>query len=90
MYLIFAELFLFFFFHIVVLVLIVFVIFFICFSHTTCIGGSYSCENGKLGTHRNKMFLSAVCGMGGSTVIGTSEGDLLLFQGILLFRNIYV
>ena len=44
-------------------------------------GSTYSCENGKMGSHRNKMMLSAVCGIDGGTVIGTSEGDLLLFQG---------
>ena len=59
-------------------------IFFILSSLIKYVGGSYSCENGKLGTHRNKMFLSAACGLDGMTVIGTSEGDLLLFQGIFL------
>jgi hypothetical protein len=47
----------------------------------TFLGPNYTLENGKLGTHRNKIFMSAVQGYGGLCIVGTADGDLLQFRG---------
>lgn len=44
-------------------------------------------ETGKLGEHKNKSFMSAARGKGGIAVVGTSEGDLLLFRGTELLKS---
>ena len=49
------------------------------------LGPNYTQENGKLATHRNKLFMSAVQGYGGLCVVGTADGDLLLFRGSWTF-----
>ena len=53
-------------------------------------GATYTQENGKLGNHKNKSFMSVVSGLDGRCIVGTSDGDLLQFQGELIIRyNIY-
>jgi WD40 repeat protein len=45
---------------------------------------TYTCENGKLGPHRNKMLLSVARvdnKRNGYYVIGTADGDLVVFNG---------
>ena len=54
-----------------------------CNLKSVILGASYILENGKLGQNKNKTFLSCVGGYKDGVVAGTSEGDLLLFQGNL-------